>query len=808
MKTFSTWKLIYNHFEPEQEGLREALCTLGNGYFATRGAFPEALASDIHYPGTYIAGVYNRLATHIAGRTVTHENIVNCPNWIFLTFKIGNSDWFYPSISGIISYYQELDIREGILTRRIRFKNRKGQKTLIETNRIVHMADPHFGAIRYVIVPENYSEWIKVRTMLDGSVLNSGVQRYRQLNSKHWKSHSLERFSRNGIYLSMKTNQSNIEVAEAAKIRIFAGKKEIRPTIKCLTKGEDRIGQEFKFFAREKETYKIEKTVSIFTSNDRGIHVPARAAIESVQNARSFKALVRTHKQAWDRLWRRFDIQIKGDDFSQMVLRLYIFHLLQTASLHNIKLDAGLPARGLHGEAYGGHIFWDEIFIMPFYSLHVPEIAKALLLYRYRRLPQTRKNAEKEGYSGAMFPWQSAISGKEETQVIHLNPMSGTWGPDYSCLQRHVSFAIAYNVWQYWKNTGDFDFLLNYGAEMLLSIAQFAASLAKFDSKDGRYHTEGLMGPDEFHESLPGSSKPGLKDNAYTNLMIVWTILKAQKVLSVLPEDHKTEILKKLRLKKKDFLRWDDITHKMKVIINNEGIISQFDGYFGLKELDWEKYKEKYGNIQRMDRILKAEGQSPDDYKVAKQADALMFFYLVPFSEAEGIFRRLGYSFDKNILRKNFEYYLKRTSHGSTLSKVVYCCLAQLLGNTRESWQWFRDVLESDVYDTQGGTTQEGIHAGLMGGSIDIVMRNFVGLNTLENAIKINPNLPKNWQKIKLRLRYKERWISLLITRNRVTILIQGPATKFYTFPVKVSDRVYFLLLGKTYKISLKKKTT
>jgi trehalose/maltose hydrolase-like predicted phosphorylase len=725
-----------------------------------------------------------------------------------LTFKIGNSDWFYPSISGIISYYQELDIREGILTRRIRFKNRKGQRTLIETNRIVHMADPHFGAIRYVIVPENYSEWIKVRTMLDGSVLNSGVQRYRQLNSKHWKSHSLEQFSRNGVYLSMKTNQSNIEVAEAAKIRIFAGKKEIRPSIKCLTKGEDRIGQEFKFFAKEKETYKIEKTVSIFTSNDKGIHSPVRAAIESVQNARSFKALVRTHKQAWDRLWRRFDIQIKGDDFSQMVLRLYIFHLLQTASLHNIKLDAGLPARGLHGEAYGGHIFWDEIFTTPFYSLHIPEIAKALLLYRYRRLPQARENAEKEGYSGAMFPWQSAISGKEETQVIHLNPMSGTWGPDYSCLQRHVSFAIAYNVWQYWKNTGDFDFLLNYGAEMILSIAQFGASLAKFDSKDGRYHTEGLMGPDEFHESLPGSSKPGLKDNAYTNLMIVWTILKAQKILSVLPEDHKTEILKKLRLRKKDFPRWDDITHKMKIIINSEGIISQFDGYFGLKELDWEKYKEKYGNIQRMDRILKAEGQSPDDYKVAKQADALMFFYLVPFSEAEGIFRRLGYSFDKNILRKNFEYYLKRTSHGSTLSKVVYCCLAQLLGNTKESWQWFRDVLESDVYDTQGGTTQEGIHAGLMGGSIDIVMRNFVGLNTLENTIKINPNLPKNWQKIKLRLRYKERWISLLITKNRVTILIQGPATKFYTFPVEVSGRVYFLLLGKTYKISLKKKTT
>ncbi len=806
MRALSSWKIAYDKFEPEQEGLRETLCTVGNGYFATRGVIPEALASKIHYPGTYIAGIYNQLATNIAGRRVTHENMVNCPDWTFLTFKVGDGEWFYPSTGGILSYKQELDMKKGILIRRIRFQDHRGQRTLIETNRIAHMAEPHFGVMRYVITPENYSGWIRIRTMLDGTVLNVGVQRYRRQSSKHWKSCSMGIFSRNGIFLSMKTNQSDIEVVEAAKIRVFIGQKEIRPAIKCLAERKERIGQEFRIFVNKRESCKIEKIISIHTSKDEAIRAPTKAAIESVQNARRFKTLMKTHQQAWDKLWRRFDIQIEGDVFSQRVLRLHIFHLLQTASIHNIKVDAGFPARGLHGEAYGGHIFWDEIFAMPFYDLHIPEISRALLLYRYRRLPQAQEYAKRKGFSGAMFPWQSASSGKEETQVIHLNPMSGTWGPDYSLLQRHVSFAIAYNAWQYYKRVDDLDFLISYGAEMILSIAQFGVSLAKYDPKDNRYHTEGLVGPDEFHEGYPDSHKPGLKDNAYTNLMIVWTLLKAQEILSILSEADKAKILGRLKLGQEELLRWDDITQKMNIIIDEKGIISQFDGYFALKELDWRRYKAKYGNIQRMDRILKAEGESPDDYKVSKQADVLMLFYLFELSEIENIFRRLGYSFDKNTLRNNYEYYLKRTSHGSTLSKVVYCFLTQLLRGPQQSWRWFREVLESDIYDTQGGTTPEGIHTGVMAGSIDIVTRGFAGISPLEDVIRINPKLPKNWRRIELRFRYKGRWVSLSITKYRITILIQGPITKSLTIPVEICGEFHYLPLGKTCKVPLKKR--
>ncbi len=802
IETSAPWTLSYERFEPAQESLREALCTLGNGYFGTRGAIPESVASKIHYPGTYIAGVYNRLSTNIAGKRIVNEDMVNCPNWIFLTFKVGDGEWFLPQAVRILSYVQKLDMRRGILTRKIRFQNRRGQRTSIETSRIVHMADPHCGALEYIITPENYNEWITVRTMLDGTVLNTGVERYRQLNSKHWKPQALGSFGRSGIYLSMKTSQSRIEVAQAAKIRLFAGEKRVRPAIKHLMKGKERIGQEFRFFAKSGRNYRIEKTVAIYTSKDEGINKPVTCAIEAMKKPPRFKKLILSHIDAWSRLWDKFDIAIEGHSFSQKVLRFHIFHLLQTVSPHNIKIDGGLPARGLHGESYRGHIFWDELFGMHLYDFRFPEISKSLLLYRYRRLPKAREYAKKEKYKGAMFPWQSGSSGKEETQVVHLNPLSGKWGPDHSRRQRHISFAICYNIWQHLQRTGDLGFLVRYGAEIILSVARFWASLVKYDPADGRYHIRGIMGPDEFHEKLPGSSSPGLKDNAYTNFMVAWTLLKAQEVIKILPDMFKRRIMKKIKLEEKELYRWDDIIHKMNIVINDKGIISQFDGYFGLKELDWRSYRQEYGDIHRLDRILKAEGSSPDEYKVSKQADVLMIFYLLPLNEIENIFKRLGYSFSKHTLRKNYEYYIRRTSHGSSLSKVTHCFIAQLLSKQKEAWQWFLDVLSCDIYDVQGGTTPEGIHIGVMGGSIDLAVRGFAGVRALADRVRIEPRLPKKWRSIKFKIIYKGIEVFLTITKRQVSVLIQGQAA----IPIEINSKLHYPLIGKTLKVPLRRR--
>ena len=802
----SSWKLTYKDFVPAEENLREALCTLGNGYFGTRAASMESSVSRIHYPGTYVAGVYNKTPTHIAGRTIFNEDFVNCPNWLYLSFRIGDGEWITPSTGNVLSYRQELDIHRGVLTRSMRIQDREGRKTTVKAQMLVHMQNPHIGAIKYVITPENYAEWIIVRSALDGTVQNRGVPRYRQLNSKHLKGIALGGFGKNGIYLSMKTSQSNITISQASRLRIFKGGRELKPVSRILKDKNKKICQEFALKVSRKKHYEIEKIVSIYTSKDELIKNPLSATINSMKTSYRFKSLLKTHTQAWELLWRRFDIQIEGDQFSQKVLRLHTFHLLQAASVHNSSIDGGLPARGLHGEAYRGHIFWDEVFVMSFFDLHTPQTSKALLLYRYNRLSKAREYAKENGYKGAMFPWQSGSTGEEETQSLHLNPMSGKWGPDYSRIQRHVSFAIAYNVWQHWKYTRDIDFLVNYGAEMILSIAQFGASLSKYSRKDKRYHTEGIMGPDEFHERFPNSDKPGFKDNAYTNLLIAWTLIRAQEIASILPRDTKDNLFKKLHLKEQDLLHWENISQKMNIIFNNDGIISQFDGYFKLKELDWASYRAKYGKIQRMDRILKSEGKSPNEYKIAKQADVLMMFYHFPLVEIKDIFRRLGYKFTHFLLKKNYEYYIKRTSHGSTLSRVAHCYVAYLLARYSESWKYFLDILRSDIYDTQGGTTPEGIHVGVMGGSINIAMRHFAGIEILKDKIKVEPSLPKKWRSMKLRFFYREKWIALSITKKDITILVHGPESKIFNVPFEVNGKLHHLVFGKAHNVFLSRR--
>src|SRR5438876_748649 len=179
------------------------------------------------------------------------------------------------------------------------------------------------------------------------------------------------------------------------------------------------------------------------------------------------------HADAWEELWRVCDVRVRGDEEVQRLLRLHISHILQVCSRHTSDLDAGVPARGLNGEAYRGHVFWDELYVYPFLNFRLPEITRELLTYRARRLGEARAAAAAAGYEGAMFPWQSGSDGQEETQIVHLNPLSGRWDPDHSHNQRHVNAAIFYNVWQYYQATEDLHFLREHGAEMMLEIARF-----------------------------------------------------------------------------------------------------------------------------------------------------------------------------------------------------------------------------------------------------------------------------------------------------------------------------------------------
>ncbi len=772
----TAWTLRYKDVAPRREGLREALCTLGNGYFATRGAAPESRADGTHYPGTYIAGCFNQLRTEVAGRTVENESLVNAPNWLPLTFAVGEGAWFGLGHTDVLSDRQDLDLRHGMLTRRLRVRDDLGHRTLVTQRRFVHMGSAHLGALETTIVPENWSGRLHVRSEIDGTVTNSGVPRYRELSNNHLVPGRACALPPDGVLLVVETSRSHIRIAEAVRTRVFRDGVRVRADATVIQQ-PGRIGQQFQIDMAMRDKVVVEKTVAISTSRDRAVSDAGIAAAGWLELAGSFDELMAQHTMAWAHLWERFQIRLLGGEDGMVlpVLRLHAFHLLQTVGPNTVDLDVGIPARGLHGEAYRGHVFWDELFVFPVLNLRLPQLSRSLMAYRYYRLPAARRAAIEAGHAGAMFPWQSGSDGSEQSALLHLNPQSGRWLPDTTYLQRHVGIAIAYNVWQYYQATGDLLFLADKGAEIVLEIARFFASMAAFDHELGRYVIRGVVGPDEFHTSYPDSAHAGIDNNAYTNVMTSWLLMHAIEVLDVLPAHRRKELTDRLGITAAEQERWEHISRRIYVPFHCDGIISQFEGYADLKELDWEDYRARYGNIRRLDRILEAEGNNPNRYKVSKQADVLMLFYLLSADELMALLHRLGYDWSPRQIPDTIDYYLARTSDGSTLSTVVHAWVLARAHRERTLAQ-FIEALRTDVADVQGGTTAEGIHLAAMTGTIDVLQRCFVGAETRDNVLWLNPFWPQSLGKLELPILYRGHVITLTVSGHTV-LVYSGPGS-------------------------------
>jgi trehalose/maltose hydrolase-like predicted phosphorylase len=771
------WELTYTDWDPQQQSLREALCALGNGYLVTRAAFEEAHAGGPHYPGTYLAGGYNRLKTDIAGHVLENESLVNWPNWLPLTFRPEGGDWFDLDDVDLLDFSFRLDLYRGLLERQVLFRDSDEREFSLICRRLVHMANPHLAAIEWRLTPLNWSGQIEIRSSLDGTVTNQNVERYRQLNGKHLETQDTGYEGEDAVVLTVRTNQSHLSMAQAARTRIYQGDVLV-PTQRHAEESEGRITHHLEVPCHQHQELRIEKIVAVYTSRDFAISNPTLAARKLVRRAGIFEELCHSHQRRWEHLWSITDIVLQdGNSETQMILRLHLFHLLQTVSPNTIDRDVGVPSRGWHGEAYRGHILWDELFIFPLIILRMPELARSLLMYRYRRLDEARYLALQAGYRGAMFPWQSGSDGREESQVLHLNPHSGRWIPDISNQQRHVNAAIAYNVWQYYQATEDTEFLAYYGAEMLLEIARFWASITTYNGKRERYEIRGVMGPDEFHTQYPDCEKPGLNNNAYTNVMAVWVLHRASQVLTLLDEKRRKELTEILNIDDEELVRWDQISRRMYIPFHDDDIISQFEGYGDLKEFDWDGYNEKYGDIQRLDRILESEDLDVNQFKASKQADVLMLFYLFSSEMLETLFQHMGYSFDPDLIPRNISYYLERTSHGSTLSRIVH---SWVLGRSdRESaWRLFKEALHSDIDDIQGGTTPEGIHLGAMAGTVDLIQRMHTGIEMREDVLWFNPLLPNELSSIRLRIRYHCHWLSVHLNHETLTVKFDRGGSK------------------------------
>lgn len=768
------WTLIYEGFDPENEGLREALCTLGNGYMATRGAMPEAIADDIHYPGTYIAGLFNRLGTEMSGRTLEHESMVNCPNWLSLTFKINGDAWFDLDRAEVLQHRLELDLRHGVLVRILRFADEAGRRTQVVQRRFVSMAKPYVAALESTFTAENWSGTLEVRSAIDGNVANHGVKRYRALASQHLERFETHVVDEDTVTLACSTTQSRVLVATAMRTRVLGHEGDELPWERELARSDRLIGHHFRGELRQGLAVTVEKIVAIHTSRDPAISEPITAAERTLNRMRGFTKLLASHALRWEHLWERLHLSLgPGRERASLILKLHLFHLVQCVSEHTAGLDVGVPARGLHGEAYRGHIFWDELFVFPSLTFKVPELTRALLHYRYRRLPEARQAALEEGRAGAMFPWQSGSDGREESQVLHLNPANGRWKPDRSHRQRHIGIAVAYNVWQYFQATEDDEYLALEGAELLLNIAQFWASMAEHDAESDRYAIRGVMGPDEYHDGYPDRDEGGLDNNAYTNVMAAWVFCRALEAIERVPEPRRRTLLERLEVGPEELAHWDTLSRRLIVPFHADGVISQFEGYDDLLEFDWDGYREKYGDIHRLDRILDAEGDSPNRYKVSKQADVLMLFFLLSGDELIELMQRLGYlGFDRDAIYRTIDYYAARTSHGSTLSRIAQSWVLAR-ADRPGSWEFFEEALESDINDVQHGTTPEGIHLGAMAGTVDLVQRGYLGLDARGDVLYLNPRLPDELDALRTTIQYRLHWgIRIEVAEGRCTVMV------------------------------------
>jgi len=777
----SVWTLAYDSFDPARQGLREALCAVGNGYFVTRGALPEADADGINYPGTYVAGLYNRLVTEIAGRKVVNEDLVNVPNWLPLRFRIAGGAWFDLQQADVIDHRFELDMRHGTLIRQLKWQDADGRRTSVVQRRFVSMKDEHLAGLETTFTAENWSGTLEVRSGLDGRVVNAGVKRYRDLNSRHLAVLGQAEVNKETVDLQVETTQSHVRVALAARTRLLHDDRPAEAGRRLVSE-PGFVAHDLTFELEEGRPATVEKIVALYTSRDRAVSESRADARLTLAGAEDFAGLFARHERTWNSLWNRFNIELdSANEWTETVLHLHIFHLLQTVSPHTVHLDVGVPARGWHGEAYRGHIFWDEMFIFPFLNFQRPILASALLDYRHARLTAARSAARLNGYQGAMFPWQSGSNGQEETQELHLNPKSGRWLPDHSRLQRHVNIAIAYNVWQHYMVSGSTAFLRFTGAELLIEIARFWASVATYDGEQDRYEIHGIMGPDEYHEGYPDSDEQGLRNNTYTNVMVVWVLQRALEALEVLPPHYRQELVEELTIRDDELDRWRDMTRKMKVVFHADGVLTQFEGYEQLLEFDWEGYRHKYGNIQRLDRVLEAEGDSTGRYKLAKQADVLMLLFLLSRQELCELLASLGYEVSEEQLARTVTYHLERTSHGSTLSGVVSAWVLARY-EPAQAWQFMMRALESDIADVQGGTTAEGIHLGAMAGTVDIVLRCLTGMRARGPVLRFEPALPPEVKQLKFSVHYRGHRVDVELAEDRMKVSSRPGAAK----PIKV----------------------
>ncbi|WP_179865394.1 glycoside hydrolase family 65 protein [Bacillus sp. AFS017336] len=743
---YKNWIITETEFHPEFLRKCEAIFALGNGYMGQRAAMEERYVNETR--NLFVAGTFNKFDEN----EVTE--LPNAADVLWFDLKL-NNEVFDLKQGKIVEYKRSLNLKNAELVRKITWVSPLGSVFDLVFRRFVSLDDLHVIAQKVEITPLNNCAEVVVTSGINAQVTNNGAQHFTEGQKRLY----------DGKYMQLvqTTTESEIDFVFNTYHSVKIGDEDIESDA-MISMERRKIFQEFKPIQLNNcEKIVFEKITNVFTSRDREwmeeSYCLDRLMTKSLNHIKelgtqSYDELFQYHVKAWkEQVWDNAPITINSNnDFDQLAIRFAQYHLTVSTPVHDNRMNIG--AKGLTGEGYKGHTFWDtEIFVLPYFIYTNPTKARSLLEYRYHTIEGARRKAEDNGYEGAMYPWESAwLEDGEVTPIwgaadIITGEATKIWS---GFIEQHITADIAYATWQYFQITNDVDFMQKYGYEIIFDTAIFWSSRLEWNDETEEYHINQVVGPDEYKEHVD--------NNAFTNYMAYWNIKKAMEYYNKLEKNEPilfSELSRKLDLGM-NYLIWEAKARKIYLPSPREEdqVIPQDDTYLTLKTIDLSKYKNQE-NIGSMFKDYNLD--QVNQIQVSKQADIMILFYL------------LEDLFNQDVKRANWNYYEPKTLHDSSLSLSTHCVLACDMQDDQMAYELFRRAAEIDLGPNMK-TSDHGIHAASLGGIWQCVVNGFGGVRMLNGELRISPRIPVDWESLEFSFNWHGDELKVAATHEEVWI--------------------------------------
>ena len=709
-------------FSPHSLNKYASIMACGNGYMGIRASHEEDYTQQTR--GMYLAGVYHR-----AGRNETNE-LVNLPDVMGIELQL-DGEHFTLLAGELLCWQRELAFSSGELSRSLVWRSAKGKRFRIDSRRFVSLDQLPLAALQLSVTPLDGTARIGLSTGIDATQTNSGRQHLDEMSVQVFDQHFMQ-----GVY---ETQDRATEVVISASCQLDT------PSESCFTAKNRRLNCHHTLEAEEGQKVTLEKIVWITHRRDKTPEQSAFAqkgmAELKLCAAQGYDALLEQSALAWEAVWQTSRVKVQSDDpQDQLALDYAVWHLTAMTPAHDERCS--IAAKGLTGEGYKGHVFWDtEIFLLPFHLFTRPQTARSLLRYRWLNLAGAREKAQRNGWAGALFPWESAASGQEETpEFAAINIRTGVRQKVASALaEHHIVADIAWAVVAYWQATGDREFMCNEGLTLLMETASFWISRAT--DVNGRLEIHDVIGPDEYTEHV--------NNNAFTNYMAWQNVHDALALMEQFNRQDDTFVEAA-----QDFL-----TRLWLPSADEQGVIPQDDSFMAKPAIDLSRYKAQAGKQTILLDYSRAE---VNEMQILKQADVVMLNYLLPEK------------FDHKQCAANLAFYEPRTIHDSSLSQSIHGIVAARCGDTARAYGFWRAGAAIDLGDDPH-SCDDGIHAAATGAIWSGVVQGFAGLQIIDGELHLSPQLPAHWQRLQFSLQWRDAQLDMVVERMSVTLRTSAP---------------------------------